>query len=253
MLLKDKTAIITGSARGIGRGIAFEYSKEGADVVITDLDLESCLQTEREIKKEYGTRTLAVACDVSKEDQVRNMIRETVNHFGKLDIIVNNAGIYPFKSLLELTVEEWDAIHAVNTRGVFLCTREAAKAMVETGKGKIINLSSVASTVGMPMLTHYSSSKGGVNAFTRGAAIELADKNINVNAIAAGAIDSSYQEGSQVPTDKKDVPVSFVPPIPMKRMGVPKDIANMAVFLASDKADYITGQIIVIDGGWKSQ
>ena len=251
MMLENKTAIITGAAEGIGRGIAYAFAEEGANVVIADIDIDIARKTALAIEKKYARSTYAVACDVSNEEQVKQMIRDTMERFFKLDILINNAGIFPFKPLLEMTVEEWDTVHAVNTRGVFLCTREAAKVMKENGK--IINLSSVAANVGMPALTHYSSSKGGVSAFTRGAALELAEKKINVNAVAPGAINSSVEHKEQAGVSRDDTAISFSPPIPLKRMGIPKDIADTTIFLASDKADYITGQVIVVDGGWKIQ
>jgi NAD(P)-dependent dehydrogenase (short-subunit alcohol dehydrogenase family) len=242
MLLKDKVAIVTGAAKGIGKGIALEFAKEGCNVVVSDIDIAESEKVVEEIKK-FNVDGLAIKCDVSKKDDVENLINKSIEKFSKLDILVNNAGIYPFKPFMEMTEEEWDKIISVNLKSIFLCSQSALKVMKDSSK--IINISSIAAFVGFEGLTHYCASKGGIVSFTRALALELAPRNINVNAIAPGAIDTP---GASNPDEK--VKAQTISAIPLNRMGEPLDIAELAVFLASDKSDYITGQTITIDGGW---
>ncbi|MDP3052426.1 MAG: SDR family NAD(P)-dependent oxidoreductase, partial [bacterium] len=171
-----------------------------------------------------------------------NLIKKAVEKFGKLDILVNNAGIFPFTPFLKMTEADWDKVLNVNLKSVFMCSQAAAEIMKDGGK--IISISSIAAFVGFEGLTHYCASKGGVSAFTRALALELASKKINVNAIAPGAIDTPGA-ASNDEAKKQTIVV-----IPWQRMGLPEDIANAVVFLASDRADYITGQTIVVDGGY---
>jgi NAD(P)-dependent dehydrogenase (short-subunit alcohol dehydrogenase family) len=214
-------------------------------LVIADILEDACRETAREVADKYGVEAIAITCDVSNEPQVKAMIEQTVKRLGRLDILVNNAGIYPYKPLLDITVEDWDKMQAVNMRGVFLCTREAAKAMKEGSK--IINISSAASVVGWLWLAHYSASKGGVNAYTRSAALELAPRRINVNAVAPGGV----HRDPSVPLSEEAK--ALVERVPLKRFGTPEDIGHAVVFLASEKADYITGQVLLVDGGYTAQ
>ncbi len=242
MILKNKTAIVTGGRQGIGRGIVLALAKEGCNVVVADIILEDCKKVVAEIQK-MGVRGLAVKCDVSKKEEVDNLILETIKNFGKLDILVNNAGIYPFISFLEMKEADWDRVLDINLKSVFLCSQAAVKEM-KSG-GKIVNISSIASFVGFEGLTHYCASKGAINSMVRALALELAHKKINVNAVAPGAIDTpGASSGSEEQTKQT------IAAIPWARMGTPEDIANAVVFLASEKADYITGQTIIVDGGW---
>lgn len=238
MMLNNKIAIVTGSAMGIGKGIADILINEGAKVVFSDINGDNSLVAE------YGDKAIFVKCDVAKVEEVDNLIKQTVKHFGQLDILVNNAGIYPFKSFLEMTEAEWDKVMSVNLKSVFLTSQAAAKVM--PNGGKIIDISSIASVVGFSGLVHYCASKGGVNAMIRALALELADKNITVNAVAPGGI--TTPGSSQGMTD--EAIKQSIAMIPLGRMGEPKDIAGAVAFLASDKASYITGQTIIVDGGW---
>ncbi len=242
MLLKDKVAIVTGAKQGIGLGVALALAKEGCSVVISDLQQEGCEEAVKEVEK-LGVKGLAVACDVSKKDQVVSLIDQTIKAFGKLDILVNNAGIFPFVSFAEMTEADWDKVLDVNLKSVFLCSQEAVRNMKDGGK--IVSISSIASRVGFEGLVHYCASKGGINSMIRALALELAPKKINVNAVAPGAIDTPGAQGASDEVDQQTIAM-----IPWKRKGVPEDIANAVVFLASDKADYITGQTLVVDGGW---
>jgi NAD(P)-dependent dehydrogenase (short-subunit alcohol dehydrogenase family) len=242
MSLKNKIAIVTGSRRGIGLGIAEELAREGCNIVISDISQQDCEATAKEIKK-MGVEAIGVACDVSKKSDVENLIKKTVEKFGKLDILVNNAGIYPFKPFLEMKEEDWDKVININLKSNFLCSQEAAKHMSEGGR--IISISSVASLIGFEGLAHYCASKGGINGFVRAAALELAPKKITVNAVAPGAINTPGASGGSEEQTKQTIAM-----IPAARMGLPADIANAVAFLASEKSDYITGQVIVVDGGW---
>lgn len=244
MQLKNKVAIVTGARQGIGYGIAIALAEEGCNVVVSDIEQEGCNDVVKKIES-LGSKALAVKCDVSKKVEVDNLIAKAVDTFGKLDILVNNAGIYPFKPFLEMTEEDWDKVIDVNLKSVFLCSQAAAKIMKEGCK--IISNSSIAALVGFPALSHYCASKGGVSSFTRSLALELAPQKINVNAIAPGAVDTPGAKSTE------EIAEQTIAAIPLKRMGVPEDIANTVVFLASDKSNYITGQTIVVDGGWTIQ
>lgn len=241
-MLKDKVAIVTGAAKGIGRGIALAMTKEGAKVVVSDLSETECLEVVAEIEK-LGGEAMAVKCDVSIKAEVDELISATMTKFGQLDIMANNAGIYPFKPFEEITEEGWDKVMAVNLKSVFLTSQAAVKVMKPGSK--IVNISSIAAYVGFGGLVHYCASKGGMNGMTRALALELATKKINVNNVAPGAIETPGASGGTEETKKATLAT-----IPAGRMGQPEDIANAVVFLASDKADYITGQTLVVDGGY---
>lgn len=242
-MLKNKVAVITGAKQGIGFGIALALAKEGCNVVVSDLVQEDCEKALMKITKD-GVKGLAVKCDVSKKEEVENLFQKAGNEFGKVDVLVNNAGIFPFISFEQMTEQDWDKVIDVNLKSVFLCSKEVLKFMPEGGR--IINISSIASFVGFEGLVHYCASKGGINAMIRALALELAKKQITVNAVAPGAIETPGAGGVLSDEVKKQT----IANIPLARMGQPQDIANAVVFLAGDKASYITGQTIVVDGGW---
>lgn len=241
--MKDKIAIVTGAKQGIGYGIALALAKEGCKVVVSDLDQAACDAVASEISK-IGVSAVGIACDVSKKEDIDNLFMKTVAEFGGVDILVNNAGIFPFKPFMDISESDWDKVMNVNLKSMFMSSQAAAKVMKEGGK--IVDVSSIASLVGFEGLVHYCASKGGVNGMIRAMAIELAAKKINVNAVAPGAIETPGATGAM----NDDMKAGTISAIPWKRMGRPEDIANAVVFLASDKADYITGQVIVVDGGW---
>lgn len=243
-MFKNKTAIVTGAAKGIGYGIALALAKEGANVVLADTDESANENSAKEIEKETGSKCIAVKCDVSKKEDVDTLIRTATEKFGALDILVNNAGIFPFKPFLELSEEDWDKVMDVNLKSVFMCSQAAAKVMKDGSK--IVTISSIASLVGFEGLTHYCASKGGINGMTRALALELASKKINVNAIAPGLINTPGVSAGLNDEALKQMMTM----IPWSRMGLPEDIASAVVFLSSPQSDYITGQVIVVDGGW---
>jgi len=239
--LKDKVAIVTGAGQGIGEGIAKKLAAEGAKVVVSDLNEENA----QKVAGEIGENAVAVKCDISLKAEVDSLVSAATEKFGGLDIMVNNAGIYPFKAFNEMTEEDWQKVQDVNLKGTFLTSQTAAKAMKEGSK--IVIVSSIAAIQGFAGLTHYCASKGGVNGFVRAAALELAAQKININAVAPGAIDTPGAAGAEEQMKQ------IIQMIPAKRMGEPADIANAVAFLASSESDYITGQVLVVDGGWSIQ
>lgn len=240
--MKGKVAIVTGSKHGIGYGIAVALAKEGCNIVVSSRS--GCENAAEEIRK-IGVKSIAIKCDVSKKNDVDSLMKKTVDTFGSIDVLVNNAGIYPFISFEKMGENDWDQVVDTNLKGIFLCSQAALKYMKPGSK--IVNISSIASIVGFSGLVHYCATKGGVNGMTRALALELAPKKINVNAVAPGAISTPGAASAE------EVEKQTISAIPWKRMGTPEDIANATVFLASDKSDYITGQVLVVDGGWTIQ
>ncbi len=246
--LKGKKALVTGGSRGIGRGIALALAKQGADVAI---NYHSNTQEAEKVVAEIqalGRDSFAVQADVSDKESVVKMFEEIKTKWEKLNILVNNAGIIKYGSFEELTEEDWDSILNVNLKGQFLCSQEVVKLM--TDGGRIINTASIASGgvgVGFPKIAHYTASKGGVVALTENMAIELAAKNINVNAIAPGIVETDMTKDMLADEKSK---AGLMARIAKKRVGKPEDIGAAAAFLASDEADYITGSVIYVDGGW---
>ena len=248
--LEGKVAVITGSERGIGKGIVMAFAKAGANVVVTCPSKEKCDPACKELEK-LGVKKLAIGCDVSREKDVENLVRQTVKKFGKLDIFVNNAGVLIQKPVHEVSEKEWDWLMDINLRGVFYGTKHAAAQLKRQGKGgSIINIASIAALIGYPMLTTYSASKGGIVAMTRAAAMELAPYKIRVNAICPGLIETEMTEGML--KDKK-AREGMMARIPLKIVGQVEDIGAGALYLASDEARHVTGISLVIDGGWTTQ
>jgi len=244
MKLKDKVAIVTGAGQGIGREIALAFAREGAKVVVSDIT-EKMKEVVEEIKK-MGGEAIAIKCDVSKLEDAINLANETLKNFGRIDILVNNAGIFPFKNFAEMEEKDWDKVLKVNLYGTINCSKAVVNQMINQKYGKIINISSIAGyAVGFTQLTHYSATKAGIVGFTKSLALELAPFNINVNAIAPGPIETP---GTQ--ELRKETYEQFKKNIPIGRWGKPIDIANLAVFLASDDSSFITGQCIIVDGGY---
>jgi 3-oxoacyl-[acyl-carrier protein] reductase len=242
LMLKDKVAIITGSGRGIGFDIARKFLQNGVKLVLSDISRE--LLDDAQKKLESEGEVFSIPCNVTDSSAVEKLITETVSHFGSLDIVVNNAGVTKDSLLLRMKEEDWDFVLNVNLKGAFLVTQAAAKIMIKQRSGRIINMASVVGLMGNPGQTNYSSSKAGLLGLTKSSAKELAGRGITVNAIAPGYIQTEMT--ANLP--EKAIQ-AFLDQIPLKRAGTPDDIANAALFLASDLAAYITGQVIQVDGG----
>jgi 3-oxoacyl-[acyl-carrier protein] reductase len=248
MKLRDKIAIVTGARRGIGRAIAVALAREGANITVSDISQEDCRDVVNEIER-LGRKGLALKCDVSSSHDVDDMVGKTMAEFGRVDILVNNAGIISYKPFLELSDEDWDKTLNVNLKGQFLCARAAAREMVKNKWGRIINIASISSGgcgIAYPLIAHYTASKGGIIALTEALAVELTPKGINVNAICPGAIDTDMAKGVK----ESGQLAQLLTRIPKGRLGQPEEIGSLAVFLASEESDYVSGAAIVIDGGW---
>lgn len=255
--LSGKIAIITGGAKGIGLGIASRLHEAGASVVLADMDEMAAKQAAMTLNGKRENSGLAVKVDVSNPQDVQHLVEQTKAAFGSIDVLVNNAGIFPNEPLAEMDETEFMKVINVNLRGVFLCTKAATEVMKSAGNGgKVINITSIdALHPSMVGLAHYDASKHGVWGFTKNTARELAEHNIWVNAIAPGGVATpgvaALQDSSKVPAgvDMKAITAAFLAKIPMKRMGDPDEIGRIALFLASDLSSYMTGSQIVVDGG----
>lgn len=245
MKLKDRVALVTGSARGIGKNIALEFAREGATIFINDVDEENASQTFSQLK-EIGAKCFSYIADVGNYEEVKKMFEFVLANAQKIDILVNNAAILRDKTLHNMEIKyHWDDVLRINLNGVFYCCREAIVNMRENSYGRIINLASVIGLCGNFGQTAYAASKAGVIGFTKSLAYEGAAKGITVNAIAPGFIETEMVK--EIPEEVKEKIVSR---IPMKKYGMTEDIAKLAVFLASDDAKYITGQVINVNGGF---
>lgn len=246
MRLKNKIAIITGAGSGIGRAIALAFSKEEAKVVIADLSEEGGQETVEQIKKQGG-KAIFIKTNVSKSGDINKMVETCLNNFGRIDILVNNAGIHGACNLHEMPEQDWERIIDVNLKGVFLSSKRVIPEMLKQNKGKIINIASIAGLVGFAQSSAYCASKGGIIALTREMALEYAPKKINVNCLAPGIIKTAMTKDMLAdPSTKKFLESSTLYP----RLGEPKDIAQAAVYLASDESDFVNGEVLVVDGGW---
>jgi len=244
MLLSNKVAIVTGGARGIGRAICLALADSGANIVVADVLEDEAGQTAEDVRR-LGSDAMFVHTDVSCEDSVKELYGRVLEHFGGVDILINNAGLCRMIPIIEIEVQEWDRVMAVNLRGTFLMSREAMKIMKQKRSGKIINIASAAAkTGGRCAGAHYSASKAGIICFTKSLALQVAPYGINVNAIAPGPTSTEMTEewGEQVNEQ-------FAAQIPLGHYAEPEDIANAAVFLASEKARFITGEILDVNGG----
>lgn len=250
--LKGKVAIVTGAGRGMGRTHALTLAQAGAKVVVTDISLENCQKVVEEIKKERG-EAIALKCDISLKADVDNVVKACLEKFGKIDILVNNAGIFPFQPFLKMQEQDFEKVININLKGYFLMSQACAKEMQknqvnEKGlRGSIINISSIAALVGFAGLTHYCASKGGIMAMTRALALELAPLGIRINDINPGAIDTPGASSTSMTEEQRK---AMLAPIPLKRQGKDQEISNAVLFLASDESSYMTGSVMVVDGGW---
>lgn len=243
--LAGKVACVTGAGTGIGVGIALALAEAGADVAVSYHGSEEGARQTAEKIRGLGRRALLRRADIAQSAEARGLVDATVAELGRIDIMVNNSGVTWPKPFLELDEETWDQTFAINLRGMFLCSQQAARHMVRQGGGRIINLSSVHGFSSAPRHAHYEATKGGINMFTKALAIELAPYRITVNAIAPGAIEVERYFRTMPGYDRQEMGAR----IPLGRVGFPADVAPLAVFLASDEASYITGETILVDGG----
>ena len=243
MKLEGKGALVTGGARGIGREIALLFAKEGADVVICDVNLETASATQKEIEA-LGRRSMSFQTDVTLLKSIEEMVNLVLDNFKHLDILVNNAGITKDNLLLRMSEEDWDKVLAVNLKGVFNCTKAVSRSMIKQRYGKIINIASIIGIMGNAGQANYAASKGGIISFTKSIARELASRHVNANAVAPGFIQTDMTD--KLTPQQRTVMLAN---IPLNRLGVPGDVAQACLFLASSESDYITGQTIVVDGG----
>jgi len=241
--LAGKTAIVTGAARGIGRAIAETLASEGADVMLCDLKEEWLSETAAAVRA-AGRRAECRAVDVSQAAAVQDVVEAAAAAFGRIDILVNNAGITRDTFLVRMSDEDWDSVLAVNLKGTFLFCRAVAKPMIKQKSGAIVNIASVIGLIGNAGQCNYAASKAGVIALTKSLAKELASRNIRVNAVAPGFIETKMTEALSQETRDKMLEL-----IPLKRFGTPADVAKTVLFLASDAASYVTGQVLTVSGG----
>ena len=247
MLLRDKTAIITGSARGIGKAIAEYFSREGSDLVMSDIDLNEVIKSAGEISLNTGRKCIPVKADVSIKEDIESMVLKTVEEFGKIDILVNNAGILLTRLVVETTEEQWDKVIDTDLKGVFLCSQAVAREMIKNNSGKIITISSCAAKTAVSHHGAYSAAKAGVLGFNRVLALELGEYGINCNAILPGATDTEMTRGSYLTS--KEIEKEWIDKTALKRLGKPEDTAKVALFLASDLSSHITGEGLVVSAG----
>lgn len=241
--LLGKVALVTGAAQGIGRAIALLLAQKGADIVVSDINLEKAEETVREIET-IGRRAMAIRADVANTNDVERMVEAILGRFGQIDILVNNAGITRDKLILRMTEEDWDAVLNVNLKGTFNCTKAVVRHMSKQRRGKIVNIASVVGEMGNVGQANYSASKAGVIGFTKTIAREFAQRGINVNAIAPGYIETPMTE--VLPEKVKE---ELRRMIPMGRLGRPGDVAEAVLFLVSEASRYITGQVLNVNGG----
>lgn len=242
-MLQGKTAIVTGSARGIGQAIALDLASKGAAVVICDVKAE-WLEESAELLRNAGATFVCKELDVTSADACQNVFNEIAEECGSIDILVNNAGITRDGLLMRMSEEDWDAVLTVNLKGVFNCTKAVTRTMMKQRSGSIVNIASVVGIMGNAAQANYAASKGGVIAFTKSVAKELSSRNIRVNAVAPGFISSKMTD-----VLSEEVKAQMLAAIPLNRFGTPQDVADAVTFLAGAQSSYITGQVISVNGG----
>ena len=243
MRLNNKVALVTGGARGIGQAIAFAFAKEGADIVVADVNLEVAQKTAAQIE-ELGRKAMALTMDVTNFEVVEEGVNKILDKMGKVDILVNNAGITKDNLLLRMSQSDWDAVISVNLKGTFNCIKAVSRPMIKQRSGRIISIASIIGLMGNPGQANYAASKAGIIALTKTVAKELASRNINANAVAPGFIQTEMT--AKLPEELKK---KMLEAIPLGTLGTPEDVANLCLFLASEESRYITGQVITVDGG----
>ncbi len=247
MRLKDKTAIVTGSSRGVGKAIAEAYGREGANVVVNYSSSEKAAQEVVNTIRAMGSKAIAVRADVAQKEEVKKLIRAAMEEFQRIDILVNNAGFTRPAMMIKMEEDQWDQVVDIHLKGAFLCSQAAALHMQEQNSGKIINVTSVAGLVGTVGQINYSAAKGGILSMTKSIARELARYNICANVISLGIVATDMTE--KIRTDEKLKEI-YMNRILLKRFAEPDDISPAFIFLASDESNYITGQLLCVDGGY---
>lgn len=247
MKLKDKIALVTGSSRGIGRAVALAYAKEGAKVVVNYTSNEKAANEVVEAIEKMDSQAIAVKADVAKKTETERLVQAGIDQFGRIDILVNNAGFGRPAMMLKMEEDQWDQVIDIHLKGAFLCSQAAGRHMKEQKSGKIINVSSVAGLVGTVGQINYSAAKGGVLSMTKSMARELARYNVCVNVISLGIVATDMSE--KIRTDEKLSEI-YMNRILLKRFAEPEDISPAFVFFASDESNYITGQLLCVDGGY---
>jgi 3-oxoacyl-[acyl-carrier protein] reductase len=241
--MQGQTALITGAGRGIGKAIAEALAKRGANIVVADVNLEIARPAAADLEQ-YGVKSLAVKADVSQASDVAGMFEQAATSFGKVEIVVNNAGITRDGLLMRMKEEDWDAVLDINLKGTFLCMKEAVRLMSKQRYGRIVNIASIVAFIGNPGQANYSASKAGIVGLTKTAAKEYASRNVTVNAVAPGFITTAMTDA--LPESVRE---EMLKAIPMNRFGTIEDVAHAVAFLASPESAYVTGQVIHVNGG----
>jgi 3-oxoacyl-[acyl-carrier protein] reductase len=244
MKLKDQIAWITGGAQGIGKAIALNLASEGCHLILSDVDEVTVQATATQIGKEKGVKTLGVKANVAQIADCEKVVDQSLDKFGRIDILINNAGITRDNLLMRMSDEEWDAVLSVNLKGVFNCTKAAIRPMMKQRKGRIVNIASVVGLMGNAGQANYAASKGGVVALTKTCAREFASRNVLVNAVAPGFIRTRMTDALTEEQKKKLLEL-----IPLGRLGEPEDVAKVVLFLCSEESSYITGHVVSVNGG----
>lgn len=246
-MIKDKVVVITGASRGIGKALALGFAREGAKVVVNYVKNQKQAEEVVKLIQNMGSSAISVQADVSERKNVERLIEETVKSFGRIDVIVHNAAVVKGDLMLDITDEEWRQQFSVNIDGCFYCTQIAARKMIEQGQGgRIINISSICGYIALYKRAAYSATKGGIEAFTRCSALELAPYKITVNAVSPGATNTEIN----IPLYTPEIREALIRRIPLGRIAEPSDMVGAVLFFASDEASYITGQTLLVDGGY---